>query len=104
LVEAFFEARSAHDAYTIAKAKGDKAPGKWDEIKLDIMYEICKLKMIQNSYVLEKLSLSGDLDMVEDSPKDAFWSWGPNRDGRNELGKIWMKLRNEIRSGEIILE
>ncbi len=38
-----------------------------------------------------------DLDIVEDSPKDDFWGWGPNRDGRNELGKIWMRLRSELR-------
>lgn len=60
--------------------------------------------MLQNPYVLEKLLLSGDLDIVEDSPKDEFWGWGPNRDGRNELGKIWMRLRDELRSGEIRLE
>lgn len=101
LVEAIFEARSAHDAYKIAKANGDKAPENWDEIKVKVMYEICKLKMLQNPYVLEKLVLSGDLDIVEDSPKDDFWRWGPNRDGRNELGKIWMRLRDELRSGKI---
>jgi predicted NAD-dependent protein-ADP-ribosyltransferase YbiA (DUF1768 family) len=41
------------------------------------------------------------LDIVEDSPKDDFWGWGPKRDGRNELGKIWMLLRSQLRSGEI---
>ncbi len=101
LVEAIFEARSAHDAYKIAKANGDKAPKNWEEVKVGVMYEICKLKLTQNPYVLEKLSLSGDLNIIEDSPKDDFWGWGPNRDGRNELGKIWMKLRDELRSGKI---
>lgn len=97
LAEDIFNARSAHDAYKIAKSNGDKAPGNWDEIKVGIMYEICKLKMLQNPYVKEKLLLSGDLDIIEDSPKDDFWGWGPNRNGRNELGKIWMRLRKEQR-------
>jgi predicted NAD-dependent protein-ADP-ribosyltransferase YbiA (DUF1768 family) len=26
--------------------------------------------------------------------------WGANRDGRNELGKIWMRLRDRTRAGE----
>lgn len=104
LVEAIYEARSAHDAYRIAKANGDKAPDNWEDIKVGIMYEICKLKMLQNPYVHEKLLLSGDLDIVEDSPKDSFWGWGPNRDGRNELGKIWMQLRSQVRSGEITVD
>ncbi len=102
LVEAIYEARSAHEAYKIAKANGDKVPENWNEIKVSIMYEICKLKMLQNPYVLEKLLLSGELDIVEDSTKDDFWGWGPKRDGRNELGKIWMRLRSQLWSGEII--
>jgi predicted NAD-dependent protein-ADP-ribosyltransferase YbiA (DUF1768 family) len=35
--------------------------------------------------------------LVEDSPKDDFWGWGPNKDGCNQLGKVWMKLRGEDR-------
>jgi predicted NAD-dependent protein-ADP-ribosyltransferase YbiA (DUF1768 family) len=39
---------------------------------------------------------TGKKKIVEDSPKDSFWGWGPDRKGRNELGKLWMKLRKEI--------
>ncbi len=101
LVEEIFDARSAHDAYKIAKANSHRAPENWDDVKVDIMYEICRLKLLQNPYVQQKLELSGDLDIVEDSPKDDFWGWGPNRDGRNELGKIWMRLRSELRNKTI---
>lgn len=41
-----------------------------------------------------QLETSGKI--VEDSPKDDYWGWGEKRDGRNELGKIWMRLRDEI--------
>lgn len=54
----------------------------------------CKLK--QNPYVMHKLMQTGKRKIIEDSPKDNFWGWGKKRNGRNELGKIWMKLRNEI--------
>ena len=97
LAEAILEARSAHDAYKIAKANADKAPENWDEMKIDIMTEIVRAKCEQNSYVKEKLLDSGDLDIIEDSPKDNFWGWGKNHDGRNELGQIWMRLRDELR-------
>ena len=101
LAEQIYNARSAHEAYSIANDNDDKAPENWHEIKVGIMYEICKLKMLQNPYVKQKLELSGDLDIIEDSPKDDFWGWGANRDGRNELGKIWMRLRKELRSAKI---
>lgn len=98
LFEEIFEARSAHDAYKIAKANADKAPENWDEIKTVIMEEIVRLKLEQNLYVKKKLLETEDLLLVEDSPKDSFWGWGLDKMGRNELGKIWMKLRDELRS------
>lgn len=101
LADEIFSARSAHDAYKIAKANSDKAPENWSDIKVGVMYDICRCKALQNPYVLQKLAASGDLDIVEDSPKDDFWGWGPDRLGRNELGKIWMRLRDELRAGKL---
>ena len=37
-----------------------------------------------------------DYIIVEDSPKDNFWGWGKDRTGENHLGKLWMKLRDEL--------
>lgn len=62
------------------------------------MEDICRHKLEQHPYVRQKLLLSGDLEIIEDSTKDAFWGWGLERDDRNELGKIWMKLREELRT------
>ncbi len=104
VVELLQEARSPHDALMIARQHRQRRAEDWDEHKVDVMYEICRLKLVQNPYVRAKLELSGDLEIVEDSTKDDFWGWGPNRDGRNELGKIWMRLREELRDGEIDFE
>lgn len=101
LVEAIFEARSPHDAYKIAKANAHLAPPDWHDVKVGIMEEICRLKLMQNPYVQRKLLQTGNLPIVEDSPMDDFWGWGPNKDGRNELGKIWMHLREELIAGLI---
>jgi ribA/ribD-fused uncharacterized protein len=101
VVELIAEARSAHDAQKIARLYKDRRPENWDEVKISVMEDICRHKLLQNPYVWAKLVQTGDLEIVEDSPKDDFWGWGPNRDGRNELGKIWMRLREEIRSGQL---
>lgn len=100
LVEEIFNARSAHEAFKIAKANADKAPKNWDEIKIELMEDICRHKLEQHEYVRAKLLQTLDIKLVEDSPKDDFWGWGPNRDGKNELGKVWMKLRAEIQPRE----
>ena len=96
LVEKIYTARSAHEAFKIAKANADKAPSNWHNIKVSIMENICWHKLQQHDYVQRKLLQTKDLPMVEDSPKDSFWGWGEDRQGRNELGKVWMRLRDKF--------
>lgn len=99
LVEEIFSARSAHEAFKIAKANGHRAPTDWEETKVGIMEDICRHKLQQHPYVQQKLLQTQNLPLVEDSPTDDCWGWGPNRDGRNELGKVWMRLRDELGTG-----
>ncbi len=99
--EALRKARSAHDSMKIAYTHKDKYPANWDEIKLGIMKEILHAKVAQHPYVKKKLLESGDRQLIEDSWRDDFWGWGPNKDGENHLGKLWMEVRDEIRSQEL---
>lgn len=96
LARKIYKTKSAHEAYKLAKANADKAPKNWNQIKAAVMEDIVRHKLKQNPYVMHKLIQTGKRYIVEDSPKDSFWGWGLKRKGRNELGKIWMKLRDEI--------
>ncbi len=91
-------ALSAHEAFKLArKHDGTKVPN-WNEIKLGVMEEIIRAKLEQHSYIQRKLLETDDLLIIEDSPVDSFWGRGPNWRGDNHLGKIWMKLREELKS------
>ena len=94
-------ALSAHEAFKLAKANFDRLSPDWNELKVGIMYEIVRAKCQQHPYIQQKLALTGMMHIVEDSPTDSFWGWGSDRHGRNELGTIWMKLREELRNGEL---
>ena len=96
LAHKIYKAKSAHEAFKLAKANADKAPKNWEEIKVAIMEDIVRHKLRQHPYVMHKLKQTGKRLIVEDSPKDDCWGWGPKRNGRNELGKVWMKVRSEI--------
>jgi ribA/ribD-fused uncharacterized protein len=96
LAKSILTARSPHQAQKIAYANKDRQDPEWDNKKLELMEEFCRCKLNQHDYVKEKLLSTSRLEIVEDSTKDDFWGWGKNRAGRNELGKIWMKLRNEL--------
>lgn len=98
IVEQIFRAKSAHDASKIAKKNLRKDFGKYRAKDMENMEDIIRHKLEQNPYVMHKLMQTGKRLIVEDSPKDDFWGWGPDRKGRNELGKIWMKLRDEIKN------
>ena len=91
-------ARSAHDAFKLAEKFRDNRRPDWDFVKVDIMREILREKANQHEYVRRKLLQTGDRELIEDSWRDDFWGWGPNKDGQNMLGRLWMEIREEIRA------
>ena len=88
--------RSAHDALKLAQARKQERHHNWDEVKLGIMKQILHAKVAQHPYVLKKLIESGDRELIEDSWRDDYWGWGPNQDGENHLGRLWMEVRREV--------
>lgn len=91
-------APSAHEAFKIAEgAKSQRRPD-WDAVKVGLMRDILRAKAAQHEYVRRKLLATGDRELVENSWRDDFWGWGPNRDGQNMLGKLWMEVRAELRA------
>lgn len=86
-------ARSAHEAFKIAEANKALRIADWDGIKIRIMRDIIHAKADQHEYVRRKLLETGSRQLVEGSWRDAFWGIGPNGDGQNMLGKLWMEER-----------
>lgn len=102
LAEKIRNAASPDEAKRIKAANFHKRRKTWEKEKLAVMEELLRLKVAQHPFVLKKLLETGDLLIVEDSPIDSYWGWGKNRDGQNELGKLWMKIRNEYQVKSIL--
>lgn len=98
LQDAILDAPSAHEAFKLAESQKLFRRPDWDSVKVDIMREILTAKASQHEYVRRKLLATGDRELVEDSWRDDFWGWGPNRDGKNMLGNLWMEVRAAIRA------
>ena len=90
------EARSAHDAYKIAFSHKGKERKNWKVLKVPTMLKILRAKALQHEYVRRKLLETDELLLVEDSWRDAFWGWGPDQNGANMLGWLWVIVRNEL--------
>ena len=67
----------------------------WDDIRVDIMYEIVKEKVLQSEFCWNELKSTGSTYIFQNSPGH-FWSCGLNHSGTNHLGRILMHLRNEL--------
>ena len=96
IAEQIKNSHSAHEAQKIMLKNVEKVKYT-NQQQLVIMEKLLRLKLEQNPYVLKKLLETNGYYIVEDSPKDNYCGWGINRDGRNQLGKIWMKLREEYK-------
>lgn len=94
-------ARSAHDTFKIAEANKALRRRDWDDVKVPIMKRLLHAKAAQHEYVTRKLLATGDRELVENSWRDDFWGWGPNQDGQNMLGKLWMEVRAELRVKQV---
>lgn len=92
------DAPSAHEAFKIAERNKDRRRADWDGVKVGLMRNILRAKARQHEYVRRKLLATGDRELVENSWRDNYWGWGPNRDGKNMLGKLWMEIRAELRA------
>jgi ribA/ribD-fused uncharacterized protein len=97
LLDQILYAPSAHEAFKIAERNKLRRRSDWDDVKVETMHSILLAKANQHEYVRRKLLATGNRELVEDSWRDDFWGWGPNRDGKNMLGKLWMEIRDELR-------
>ncbi len=97
-------ARSAHDAFKFSRKYTADIRPDWLDIRLDVMKDICRHKLGQHAYIRTKLDETSGWNLVEDSPKDSFWGIGADGQGENQLGKIWMMLREEMRNGIVEIQ
>lgn len=64
--------------------------------KRNIMKHILKIKLEQHPNICETLINSGFRDIYYTYKFNNFWGLGRDHTGDNELGKLWMELRNNF--------
>lgn len=69
----------------------------WEEVKNDVMYDICKAKFSQNPKLAQLLINTGYADLIEGNTwGDKVWGVCDGV-GENRLGKILMRIRTEMK-------
>ena len=88
---------SPNDARNIAIKNKEFRVSNWSDIKYQVMEKVLRLKVEQNPIVKEVLLNTGNYIIVESCiDGDTDWGLDNNNQGNNNLGKIWMKIRDDI--------
>lgn len=94
LAEKILATGCPEDAQRIAHQNKHAQPKDWHEKKVAVMEEILRAKLAQHETVRDALQRSGKRKIIENSPVDDFWGCGPDGDGKNMIGVLWMKIRS----------
>ena len=92
------DTRSPLDAWR--EAQVCKEEGKLDTSvdKDTLMEKIFSAKLAQHTDIKEVLLESSDAVLLKVWPTDYYWGTGADGSGENRMGKLWMKLRDELHS------
>lgn len=69
----------------------------WESVKDNVMYIGLRAKFLQHSDIQRVLLGTGSSNIVEHTKNDSYWADGGDGSGKNMLGILLMKVREEIR-------
>ena len=88
------------DASAMGRTRDVPLRPDWETVKDQIMYDAVKKKFETHPEIRRLLLATGDQDIVENAPMDPYWGCGSDGTGLNKLGKILMRVREELQSGK----
>jgi ribA/ribD-fused uncharacterized protein len=65
--------------------------------KFAIMEKLCRAKLAQHEDVKAVLLATEDRELLKVYDTDYYWGTGQDGSGENMMGKLWMKLRAELK-------
>jgi ribA/ribD-fused uncharacterized protein len=96
IADLILNAKSPHIVKGISVSNNDKQLETWKNEKVAVMEEILRAKTEQHEDVQDILRKTGNRKIIENSPVDNFWGAGPDGNGQNIVGEIWMKIRDSL--------
>ena len=74
----------------------------WESVKDAVMYTAVLAKFEQHAPLRELLLGTGDATLVEHTDRDRYWGDGGDGSGKNRLGQILIRVREELRHGAAV--
>lgn len=70
----------------------------WEAVKDQVMLDALCAKFTQHDDLRVILLGTGDAKLVEHTVNDSYWGDGGDGSGKNRLGQLLMRLRDELRA------
>jgi N-glycosidase YbiA len=71
----------------------------WESVKVSVMTEAVLAKFTQHQDLRNLLLGTGDALLVEHTSNDDYWGDGGDGSGKNMLGRVLMRVREQLRGG-----
>jgi N-glycosidase YbiA len=91
------QAKSPMIAARMGRSRKRPLRNDWESAKDAIMHEAVLAKFTQHADLRDLLLGTGDAEIVEHTQNDAYWGDGGDGSGKNRLGQILMRVREELR-------
>ena len=100
LVEDIHKKKYPRDVFEFAQKPdiASQCRKDWKEVRVQVMKKALMAKFTQHDDLCQLLINTGKRKLVERSPYDKFWGDGGNGSGKNQLGKLLMEVREELKS------
>lgn len=91
------EAKAPVEAFRLGRQTGTPLRPDWQEVKEKIMFDGLILKFTQNPNLGKMLLETQESKLVEHTEKDKYWADGGDGSGKNRLGILLMRVRDELK-------
>ncbi len=86
----------AFEAKALARQRPDALRNDWEIVRDDVMESAIREKFRQHPCLRDALKATGTEEIIEASPMNTHWAVGAAGTGKNMLGRIMMKIRDEL--------
>lgn len=93
---AILHAASPTIAARLGRSREYPLRADWEAVKDGIMLDALRAKFAQHAELREMLLGTGDARLVEHTTNDRYWADGGDGSGKNMLGVLLMRVRQEL--------
>lgn len=89
--------QSPMNSARLGRSRKIKLRRDWESVKENIMFEAVMAKFMQHDDLRALLLGTGNAKLIEHTENDHYWGDGGDGSGRNRLGYILMRVREELK-------